>query len=272
MKKLENYQIIYDDECPLCNVYTRAFIDNGMLDKNGRVPYKEYIVENKFNVDIQKSQNQIALVNTKTGETTYGLDSMLKIITHRFNFVKNLFKIKIIYWLFTKLYSFISFNRKVIAPAKITAHTCKPEFNTKYRILFIVFCWLVTSLVLQAFTSTFHFKHYPNYIESILLLVQIPVQYLILKNKSKENFINYLGHLFFLSLLGSLLLLPIICFNYFIAVPLIISAVYFFAIVLLLVIMHLKRVALLQLNNGLCYSWILYRLSILAIIIIANYL
>ncbi len=272
MKTLEKHQIIYDDECPLCNAYTNAFVKNGMLDKSGRVPYKAYAEANEHNIDLLKSQNQIALINTKTGETTYGLASILKIIEYRFPLVKAVFGIKFVYWFFTKMYSFISYNRKVIAPSKITTYSCYPNFSIKYRLLFIAFCWVIATIVLQAFTATFHFKNYPNFVESFILLLQIPVQYFFIQNKTREVFINYLGHLFFLSLLGSILLLPIIIFNHYLIMPLLISTAYFFLIVLFLINIHFKRIALLGLNRSLCFSWIGFRFVLLVYILISNYL
>ena len=212
------------------------------------------------------------LFRSVTGETTYGLDSMLKIISNRYSFVAKLFSIKIIYWLFTKLYFFISFNRKVIAPSKQSATTCYPDFNFKYRILFLVFCWAITTWILHAFTAIFHFKSYSTYTEAILLIVQIPIQYVVIKNKTKEVFVNYLGHLLFLSFFGSLLLIPIILINHFVLVSLIVNSIYFFTVVFVLIIMHFKRVKLLELNNSLCYSWIAFRLLILFYLIITNYI
>ena len=272
MKTLKNHQIIYDNECPLCSAYTNAFIKNEMLEANGRVTYNEYCKTNTHNVDLKMAQKKIALINTETGETTYGLDSMLKIISNRFPFVATLFSIKIIYWLFTKLYYFISFNRKVIAPSKQSTTTCYPDFNLKYRILFLVFCWAITTWILHTLTALFHFKSYSSYTEAVLLIIQIPIQYVVIKIKTKEVFVNYLGHLLFLSFFGSLLLLPIIIINHFILLSLIANAIYFFAVVFVLIIMHFKRVKLLELNTALCYSWVVFRVIILFYLIITNYI
>lgn len=272
MKTLKDHQIIYDDECPLCNAYTSAFVKNGMLAQNGRMPYKTYVDANEYNIDLQKSKNQIALINIKTGEATYGLDSMLKIIEHRYPFVKTLFSIKFIYWFFTKLYSFISYNRKVIAPAKLTAHTCYPDFNVKYRIAFLFFCWVVSCIILQQYAALFHFQHYPKYLEAFLLLLQMPYQYFFMKNKKKEAVLNYFGHLFFISFFGCVLLLPVLIFNNYFILPVQIILYYFFAVLLVLIIMHIKRVALLELNTRLCFSWIAFRLLLLAYILLTNYI
>jgi len=36
MKTLANHIILYDEECPMCFAYTKAFIKLDMLPKNGR--------------------------------------------------------------------------------------------------------------------------------------------------------------------------------------------------------------------------------------------
>ncbi len=35
MKTLHNHVIFYDADCPMCNLYTNAFVKTGMLDSNG---------------------------------------------------------------------------------------------------------------------------------------------------------------------------------------------------------------------------------------------
>jgi len=41
MKTLKNHMILFDAECPMCRVYTHAFVKTGMLDHNGRSSYQE---------------------------------------------------------------------------------------------------------------------------------------------------------------------------------------------------------------------------------------
>lgn len=36
MKTLQNQTLLYDEDCPLCQVYTTGFIKAKMLDENGR--------------------------------------------------------------------------------------------------------------------------------------------------------------------------------------------------------------------------------------------
>ncbi len=43
MKTLRNHTLIYDKECPMCNLYSKGFIQSGMLDENGRKPSLKYL-------------------------------------------------------------------------------------------------------------------------------------------------------------------------------------------------------------------------------------
>jgi predicted DCC family thiol-disulfide oxidoreductase YuxK len=41
MKTLKDHTLLYDATCPMCRLYTRAFVSSGMLDQEGRAPYQE---------------------------------------------------------------------------------------------------------------------------------------------------------------------------------------------------------------------------------------
>jgi predicted DCC family thiol-disulfide oxidoreductase YuxK len=119
MKILKNNILIYDCECPMCTIYSGAFIKTGMLDKNGRMPYHQITEPVKQLIDSNRSRNEIALVNIEKKEVIYGLDSLLHILGNSFPVIKTIFRFAPLYWLMKKVYSFISYNRKVIAPSKV---------------------------------------------------------------------------------------------------------------------------------------------------------
>src|SRR5688572_9342627 len=113
MKTLRNHTIVYDDECPLCDLYTGAFVKTGMLDGDGRVPFSKMPVEVSKQVDHRRACNEIALVNTETGKVIYGIESLMTIVISRYDFLRPLFAWNVFRWLMKKFYSFISYNRKV---------------------------------------------------------------------------------------------------------------------------------------------------------------
>ena len=139
--------MVYDADCPLCAAYTKAFISTEMLDKDGRVPFQQ--VGGSFcpGMDEDRSKNEIALVNLETGEVKYGIDSLLAIIGNRYPWMGAVARTQPLNFLVRKLYNFISYNRKVIAPAAAPVSSastsqfqfdCTPTFKLKYRIAYIV--------------------------------------------------------------------------------------------------------------------------------------
>lgn len=74
MKTLKNHLILFDEECPMCRMYTSAFVSTGLLDKAGRAAYQEMSAQACPMVDRQRAADEIALVNQETGEVTYGID------------------------------------------------------------------------------------------------------------------------------------------------------------------------------------------------------
>ena len=82
MKTLNNHIILYDAECPMCKFYTDQFVKRGMLGAAGRAPYQQMPDAVCPYVDRQRAVNEIALVNTQTGEVEYGVKSLFKVIAY----------------------------------------------------------------------------------------------------------------------------------------------------------------------------------------------
>ncbi len=117
MKTLDDYVILYDKECPLCNLYTAAFIKTKMLNPDGRAAYTEADdLIALHNVNRAKACDEIALINTKTGQVKYGVDSLMHILQNRFTCFTPLFKNPAVKAFASFFYSLVSFNRKVIIP------------------------------------------------------------------------------------------------------------------------------------------------------------
>ncbi|MEJ0031076.1 MAG: hypothetical protein WDO15_12160 [Bacteroidota bacterium] len=149
METLANHTLVYDSECPMCDLYTKGFIKTGMLDSNGRVAYGCARVPAAFSND--RSRDEIALIDYNSGTVTYGLDSLIKIIGHSFPRLGSVLRSSVVHWPLEVLYSFISYNRKVIAPAKDFEKrgSCTPTYNIQYRMAYIFLTWILTSIVLS---------------------------------------------------------------------------------------------------------------------------
>lgn len=271
MKTLENQTLLFDEDCPLCQVYTTGFIKAGMLDENGKKPFSNLSEDEKNYIDIKRASNEIALVDNINKTVIYGIDSLLKVIGNSFPWMERIGSIRPVKFVLKKLYSFISYNRKVIIPNKKKEKTiqCVPSFDYKYRILYIAFAILMTALTLYHFSELIPDLPKGNFSrELILALGQIVFQSLFLMKLDKKVILNYAGNLMTVSLFGSLLLTPILILNQFFILPEIIILGWFGITVLVMFAEHFRRIKLLELPNYLCYTWVIYR--IIALIIILN--
>lgn len=273
MKTLKNQTLLYDEDCPLCRIYTKGFIATGMLDENGKKPYCQ-LSENEQNfIDVKRASNEIALVNNQNKTVLYGIDSLLKVIGFSFPWMEKIGNWKPIHFLLKKLYSFISYNRKVIMPSKKKAKIkleCVPDFNIKYRLLYISLSIVFTAFVLFYFSELLPKLPKTNIArEFILATGQMVFQSLFLVKKDKQTILNYLGNLMTVSLLGSIILVPIICLNSIIKLPETIILGWFACTVLIMFLEHSRRIQILELPKHLTYTWVLYR--IIALVFIINY-
>lgn len=272
MKTLENQTLLYDEDCPLCSLYTKGFITAGMLDENGKKPYCQLSEEEQSFIDVKRASNEIALVDNENKTVLYGIDSLLKVIGYSFPWMERIGNWKPINFLLKKLYSFISYNRKVIMPSKKKIETkleCIPDFNMKYRFIYITLATVFTAFTLFYFSELLSNLPKTNIArEFILAIGQMVFQSLFLLKKDKQIVINYLGNLMTVSLLGSFILVPIICLNSIVKLPEIVILGWFACTVLIMFLEHSRRIKILELPKHLTYTWVLYR--IIALVIILN--
>ncbi len=268
MKTLANHTLIYDEDCPLCQAYTSTFVKTGMLDSDGRKSYSVTVTKAPEYLDIERAKNEIALVDTDRRIVTYGIDSLLTVIGHSFPLIKKIGFLSPVHYLLKKLYSFISYNRKVIIPARVSETTagCEPAFNYRYRIAYILTATLLTSLILYTYS-----RHVPmpqgGYVREFLLAAgQIVFQLIFMMKQGRERAVNYIGNLMTVSFCGSLLLLPILIINKFAQLPNDVFLGWFLVVATLMFIEHRRRVKLLAMPGILTYSWILYRFLFLILL------
>lgn len=272
MKTLENQTLLYDEDCPLCQAYTTGFVKAGMLDKNGKKPFTNLTDDEHNFIDIKRASNEIALVDNQNKTVLYGIDSLLKVIGNSFPWMEKAGNVPPIKYFLKKLYSFISYNRKVIIPNKKTDNNvlqCIPSFNYKYRILYIVFATIITALTLYNFSELIPNLPKGNFSrELILALGQIVFQSMFLLKFDRQTILNYAGNIMTVSLMGSLILTPILILNQFLNLSEMIILGWFGITVLIMFIEHFRRIKLLELPFYLSYTWVIYR--IIALIIILN--
>jgi predicted DCC family thiol-disulfide oxidoreductase YuxK len=273
MATLSNYQILFDAECPMCKVYTKAFVQTGLLEKDGRASYQDFDHATCPMVDMQRAVNEIALINLQTGEVTYGIQSLIKVFGTAVPLLKPLFAFAPFVWLMSKVYAFIAFNRRVIIPAAAgDTFQYQPTFKLHYRIAYLVFTWAVTSLILTKYVTLLAglLPVGNAYREYMICGGQIFFQGLIITFVASDKRWSYLGNMMTISFAGSLLLLPVWLLSGLIGAQSLFYAGWFMLVAGLMFLEHIRRSKLLNLGWTLTITWALYRAAILLLIILLN--
>lgn len=273
MRPLAQHLVLYDAECPLCRVSTQAFVNAGMLEGNGRADYQHMPEVACPVVDRQRAVNEIALVNTETGEVTYGIKSLFKIFGNSFPLLRPLFNNRAFLWFMTKVYAFISYNRRVIMPAaNQEAHTLQPSFRLIYRLAYLGFTWLVVGSILTAYAHllTPIVPQGNPYREYLICGGQILFQAIIINWVAAPKRWDYLGNMMTISFGGALLLLPALLIAALVRLPVLVYIGYFMAVAGLMFLEHIRRSRILGLGWALTLSWVVYRLGILGLIYLLN--
>ena len=277
MKKLKDNVLLYDCECPMCRVYSSGFILTGMLDKNGRMNYATMDESVRQCIDVDRARNEIALVNTKDQTVTYGIHSLFAIISHSFPVFKGLFAFKPFEKIMKRVYSFVSFNRRVIICGNDPGNplACNPDFSLKYRIAYLVFSALVSAFVLKNFSPLLG-EYWPIpkgwMAELFLVSGQLAFQALALfsfsKKVSVQTTLDYLANVMTVSLLGCLLLLPALLLSLIVHLSVYVCVLWFSVTVACMFFEHKRRVRVYDLPAYLSYTWVLYRFLISTICIL----
>ena len=273
MATLKNHLILFDAECPMCRVYTQAFVKSGMLDQQGRAAYQDFNEQACPMLDRQRAANEIALVNQETGEVTYGIQSLFTVFATSFPVLKPFFLFKPFVWLMSKLYAFISYNRRVIIPAAITSEassTIQPSFRLDYRIAYLLFSCLVTGYILSDYSLLLKglipagnpFREY------MICSGQVLFQGIIIGAFDRSNRWEYLGNMMTISFAGALLLLPALLLAPWLNFPPVFYGGWFMVVAGLMLLEHIRRSNLLQMSYGITFSWVLYRVLVLLFILI----
>lgn len=268
MKTLQNHLILFDAECPMCNLYTKAFVATGLLDQDGRAAYQQY-AETCPLLDRQRAANEIALVNRATGEVTYGIASLLKVCAAAMPVLKPLFEFAPFVWLLSKVYAFISYNRRVIIPAGAGSYAFQPGFKLHYRIAHLLFTWAVTAYILTAYVHLMAglLPQGNAFREYLVCGGQLFFQGLIVCIIAKNKAWTYLGNMMTISFGGALLLLPGLIVNSLFNLGPLFYATYFMAVAGIMLLEHIRRTSILNLGWTLSISWATYRALVLLIIL-----
>jgi hypothetical protein len=271
MRTLNHHLILYDAECPMCQLYTRAFTRSGMLDRSGRAPYQNIPAAACPLVDLQRAVNEIALIDTKTGEVKYGVESLFKVIGHSFPLFRPLFSWRPFLWIMRKVYAFISYNRKVIIPAPTpTVQTLQPAFRLRYRLAWLAATALIAAAILTRYAHllTGILPAGGPWREYLICTGQIFFQGIVVSVIAPAKRWDYLGNMMTISLAGSFALAPVLAIAALTHLPPIAAAGWFLIVAGLMLLEHIRRTKLLGVGWILTIGWVAYRLVVLILILI----
>lgn len=257
----------------MCNIYGKTFKKFNMLDQDAITPYQLVGESLACTIDMHRAQNEVALHDTVTGKTIYGLDSMIEIFAQGKSWIKKPLQFPLLYQPLLQLYKFITYNRKVIAGNQKSPagdRVCEPDFNYFYRTLFILLSALFTGLVLNNYTSHitayFGFKT-PWFVEYIICFGQVVWQGTMIYLWSRKNSWDYLGNMSAVSTLGGLLLMPLLIFNLYFNFSGMVFLIYFAIVVSIMLWEHLRRCSNMELGFLPTVSWLSFRTFVLAVIL-----
>ncbi len=172
-------------------------------------------------------------------------------------------------FLMSKLYAFISYNRRVIIPPmRNDGFAMQPTFRLDYRIAYLIFTWFVTSSILSSYAGLFGtlLPADNSYREYLICGGQILFQGAIAALYTKPKIWEYLGNMMTISIAGALLLLPVLLISNYIAIPPIVAVLYFMSVAGLMFLEHIRRTSILKLGWILTTTWVLYRLLVLFVL------
>jgi hypothetical protein len=223
--KTSNQILLYDDYCPLCAWYSGLFVKYKLLAPENRQPFSTASEKLLSLIDFEKGRNEIPLVDPEKGTVQYGLDALLSILGNPFPIIEKIGKFKPVHWLLTKLYKFISYNRKVVVARKCGTGRidCSPEFNIPYRLLLVFLSLTIMILSIGAVHSAIlsHISFYAINKEQLLIatLFLTSTSYAAAFIIPRRKTIEFFGQASMLTILTALLLIPLLLLNNFITLP-----------------------------------------------------
>ncbi len=268
--------IIYDDTCPLCAAYTKAFVKAGLIEKTNRKSFSNIDPHLLSLIDTKRCVNEIPVLDLQTQQVWYGVDGLTEILYPKLPFIKTLVNIKPIRWFLYKLYKLISYNRRVIvAPKKPNAvFDCTPDFNATYRILLMVTILIINTIMLfpiqEHVLSNSWVKHRSilqlQLAHFLLVAVNICITIILKKRKGLE----YLGQANMLAFTTVLLTVPLLFYNKMINFyNETINNIYLLLITLFIIKEYVRRMKSIKIIN--IHKWIIV-INIISITTFLGYL
>jgi hypothetical protein len=200
----------------------------------------------------------------------YGTESLFTIISHSFPIFAKLFRFTPFAWTMNKLYSFISYNRKVIIPGEMfeAENSCVPDYNKTYRWMYIFVGCLVTGIVLNGYAGLLDsFLPAGTFSREMAICAgQIFFQGAVISLLRRDRVLHYLGNMMTVSIMGAMLLVPALVVNSMVSINVYANLAWFALVVAVMFLEHWRRVKILEIHWFASVSWMMYRLIVLWIV------
>jgi len=272
---IKNKKLLIDADCPMCQLYGKGFEKLQLIDSETVTPYQNAAEQYCWSVNLDRAKSEIAFIDLHTSETVYGIDAFIEIIGDKSQWLSRFLNFAPIHFVLSKLYRFISFNRKVIAyTSKPTQGlSCEPAVHKGYRWAYIITTAIFTGFILSIFGSKVSASlgfGYSPFLEYAICFGQIAWQGIAVGTAHHGKTLEYLGNMSSVSFLGALLLIPVILISNLFSFGAFYLLISFGIVVLIMLQSHLSRCQRLGISKWATASWIGYRLLVLAAIILIS--
>jgi len=134
------------------------------------------------------------------------------------------------------------------------------------RISYIIWCISISAYSLGSFAKlvqAYLAVHYDYMAEAVMVTGQVGFQSLFMTRFGWNDRVRYLFVALTVSMVGSLMLLPLLIVSYFGTLSALCATIYFFVVVGIIFIIHHQLIVTNSLPTALSFTWVLYRLLLL---------
>lgn len=268
MNILKHKIIVYDGDCPLCLRLKQQAVRWHIVAEGDCCTIDKLPTEYAAQVDIQRFRSEMALVDTISGQTLYGIEGLSSVFAFRYPVLRPLLAFSLIQAMLRAVYRIVAPNRYVIStpPARPFACACAPVVSTGTRLRYIIPAHLLsiaaTTLVAIAIRPLVPEVALVEHIVQMLLITGTGwALYIALAAVIRPHlFIEHWAHITSVMWRGILLLLPVAILAAFSVYSL---AFLFFCIIISSIVMriqHMRRIKALGLSPwwGVVWTLLLY--------------
>lgn len=140
MNILKHKIIVYDADCPLCRRLKQYAVRWKVVADNHYCTIDELPAQHAARVDRERFRSEMALVDTATGSTLYGIEGLSAVFALRYPLLRPLLALSLVQVVLRAVYSIIAPNRYVLStpPARPFVCACAPVVSTGTRLRYII--------------------------------------------------------------------------------------------------------------------------------------